>query len=415
VLTNLREALSLLATRRFGTFWFASLLSNLGTWTQQVAEPWLLLTLGASPFLIGLDSFAMNAPIWALTIVGGILADTSDRRRVIALFQGIQMLCPTAIAVLIFTGQISPWVIIALSMVVGLTDALSMPSFQSIVPSIVARERIGEGLALNSTQFNLSRILGPAIAGVLMSSVGALSCFVVSALSYVPFIGVAIWILPRWRPPAPAPGAAGRPSAFVGIGAVLAQPHLRGALGTVLATSLLCSPLITFVPVLVKQAFHGDPARFSLAIAAFGAGGLLGAAVLLGIDPRIDRRLLSSAAAIAYGVVLILVAWTPWFWSVPLLLVLAGVAMTMCGTSANTLLQSTVQPHLLGTAVSLYMLAMRGGLSLGALLTGLAVELLGVQGALLIDGCAAVAIQLCLAWYWQRSSPPQALPTATTL
>jgi predicted MFS family arabinose efflux permease len=89
--------------------------------------------------------------------------------------------------------------------------------------------------------------------------------------------------------------------------------------------------------------------------------------------------------------------------------------MTMCGTSANTLLQSTVQPHLLGTAVSLYMLAMRGGLSLGALLTGLAVELLGVQGALLIDGCAAVAIQLCLAWYWQRSSPPQALPTATTL
>src|SRR5450631_683224 len=93
--SELRQSLALLATRRFGTFWFASLLSSIGTWAQQVAEPWLLLTLGASPFLIGLDSFAMNAPVWLLTVAGGLLADRSDRRRVIAFFQSIQMLCPT--------------------------------------------------------------------------------------------------------------------------------------------------------------------------------------------------------------------------------------------------------------------------------------------------------------------------------
>jgi len=133
MIKTFRESLSLLATRRFGTFWFASLLSSIGTWAQQVAEPWLLLTLGASSFLIGLDSFAMNAPVWLLTLAGGALADRSDRRRVIALFQ-------------------------------------------SIVPSIVRRDQIGAGLALNSTQFNLSRILGPSIAGVLMSSVGAMAC-----------------------------------------------------------------------------------------------------------------------------------------------------------------------------------------------------------------------------------------------
>ena len=233
MIKTFRESLGLLATRRFGTFWFASLLSSIGTWAQQVAEPWLLLTLGASSFLIGLDSFAMNAPVWLLTLVGGALADRSDRRRVIALFQSIQMLCPTAIVVLLVTGLIRPWMIIVLSVVVGITDALSMPSFQSIVPSIVAREQIGRGLALNSTQFNLSRILGPSIAGVLMSSVGAMACFVVSAASYVPFIGVALWILPRWTPP--APGADAPPRAVIRLPASATSSANRTCAGR-------CSP-----------------------------------------------------------------------------------------------------------------------------------------------------------------------------
>ena len=175
MLKTFRESLSLLATRRFGTFWFASLLSSIGTWAQQVAEPWLLLTLGASSFLIGLDSFAMNAPVWLLTLVGGALADRTDRRRVITLFQSIQMLCPDRDRRPAGRAARQPWMIIVLSVVVGVTDALSMPSFQSIVPSIVEHEQIGAGLALNSTQFNLSRVLGPSLAGVLMVSFGAMA------------------------------------------------------------------------------------------------------------------------------------------------------------------------------------------------------------------------------------------------
>ena len=111
-------------------------------------------------------------------------------------------------------------------MVVGITDALSMPSFQSIVPSIVTREQIGSGLALNSTQFNLSRILGPSIAGVLMSSVGVMACFVVSAASYVPFIGVALWILPHATPAPLSSNAPARSQQFAGIGDILGQQHL---------------------------------------------------------------------------------------------------------------------------------------------------------------------------------------------
>ncbi|HEX7546800.1 MAG TPA: MFS transporter [Gemmatimonadaceae bacterium] len=406
MIKTFRGSLNLLATRRFGTFWFASLLSSIGTWAQQVAEPWLLLTLGASSFLIGLDSFAMNAPVLLLTLAGGALADRTDRRRVIALFQSIQMLCPTAIVILLVTGVVKPWMIIVLSVVVGVTDALSMPSFSSIVPSIVPREQIGTGLALNSTQFSLSRILGPSLAGVLMSSVGVMACFVTSALSYVPFIGVAIWILPRWTPTPPAEQPGSERRMLAGVRDITRVPHLRGALLTVLVTGVLAGPLMTFTPVLVKQVFHGSAAHFSAAVAAFGIGGLLGATGLLAVPPGVDRRRVSSGFSIALGTLVVLTAVSPAYWLVPPLLVLAGASVTVSNTAANALLQATASPRLLGRTVSLYMLAIRGGMSVGALFTGLTVTALGVRNALLINGLLAVVLQAAIGRSWLRERLP---------
>jgi uncharacterized membrane protein YbaN (DUF454 family) len=271
------------------------------------------------------------------------------------------MLCPTAIVVLLLTGAVRPALIILLSLAVGITDALSMPSYQSIVPSLVERTRIAQGLALNSTQFNLSRILDPAIAGVLMTCVGAVGCFALSAASYIPFIGVALWILPR---------SATKTSNFERFHPWLALATLketlglrdvRGALLTVFAMSLLCGPLVTFVPVLVRNAFHGGVGQLSAAIGAFGVGGLLGALALLALPARMDRRRLSSELAAAHGFVLMLAALLPWLWGLPALMALAGAAMTMSNTSANALLQSTATPRLLGQTVSPFLLATRGG------------------------------------------------------
>ncbi len=404
-LANFAESLELLRTRRFGTFCFASLLSNLGTWAQQVAEPWLLLSIGASPFLIGLDSFAMSAPIWVLTVVGGALADLRDRRRVIAICQSIQMLCPTAIIVLLVMGSVHPWIVIALSLVVGITDALSMPSFRSIVPSIVPRGKIGPGLALNAMQFNISRVLGPALAGLLMASYGAIACFGASALSYLPFIWVALWILPHGRPSRPAGESDGRRRLDVRIRRVLRWPHLRGALLTVFFVSLLCGPVITFIPVLIKEMGYGA-GEFSAALGAFGAGGLVGSLALLGVDATSDRRPMSSSFAVAYGVALVLVGLNPWNAALPVLLVGAGVTMSVANISADTLVQSTASPALRGQTVSLYMLAMRGGLALGSLLTGLSVEVLGVRQALLLNGVLAVILQLVVGRWWRKTPLP---------
>jgi MFS family permease len=402
------KSLALLRTRRFGTFVFASLLSNIGTWAQQVAEPWLLLTLGASSFVIGLDAFVLAAPAWILTLAGGELADRADRRRVIATFQSIQMLCPAALVILLLTGAVQAWVVVALSLIVGITDALSMPSFSSIVPTIVKRDQIAPALALNATQFNLSRILGPAIAGVLMASVGAIACFVLNAASYLPFIWVALWILPR-RSAAPAltdPFDHHHP--FAGVRQIAGQSHLRGALVTALLTSTLCGPLIIFCPVLVKEVLNGDVSDFSFAIGAFGVGGLLGAAALLGVDPERDRRKLGSWFAAGYGAIVALTALNPWSWGLPPLLVLAGLSMSVSNTSANSFLQATAPPQLRGRTVSLYMLAMRGGLSIGGLMTGISVSLLGVRYALLINGILALTTQLFVGREWIRSQLPKA-------
>lgn len=400
-----REAVALLLTRRFGTFWFSCLLSNIGGWAQQVAQPWLLLTIGASAALVGLDAFAMDVPVLLLTLVGGVLADRGDRRRIITLFQSVQMLCPLIIIGLLLGGAIRPWMVILLSLVVGVTDALSMPSFQSIVPSIVDRERIAAGLALNSTQFNLSRILGPALAGVLMAGFGTIACYAASAASYVPFILVALWILPARAAAAEGEAAAAGRRLFSGVREIVGERRLAAALLTVFVGGALCGPLVTFSPVLVKTVFHGSAGEFSAAVAAFGAGGVLGAGALLAVAPQRDRRRISWICACVHAGIVLLAAVVPWLWGLVILLVAAGASMSVTNTAANTFLLSTVDARLRGQTVSLYMLAMRGGASLGSLMTGVSISLLGAREALALNGVLALVLQLLILRLFRRPPP----------
>ena len=398
---SISRAIHLLGTRRFGTFWAGSLLSNIGTWMQGVAEPWLVLSLSGSSFLLGLDAFAADGPAWILTLFGGFLADHRDRRRVILSCQSIQMLCPILVVLGILTGTIRVWMIIALSVVVGVTDALSMPAFQAIVPSIVSAGDIGTAIALNSTQFNLSRIIGPAIAGIVMAKYGALTGFGANALSYVPFLLVTMWVLPRRVARVVIPAGERISRVWLReIREVSREPMLRGALLTVLGTSLLCGPLIAFSPVLIREVFHADVSHFAGALAAFGVGGLIGAVVLLVIEGHVDRVRLCSGAAMLTAVVVGVVAMNRAFAGLVALLGLAGIALTMSNTTANAILQSTAQDRLRGQTASLYMLAMRGGLSIGSLVAGVSVSCLGVRRALLINGVLALIVQSVIGRYW---------------
>jgi len=400
-MTNSTDAATELRSKRFATFWVGSLLSNIGTWMQQVAEPWLVLSLSASPVLLGLDAFAMDAPVWLLTIMGGILADHGDRRRVIFFFQAIQMLCPLILVGLILTGWIHVWMIIVLSFVVGVTDALSMPAFQSIVPSLVKPERIESAIALNSTQFNLSRVLGPAFAGLVMAKYGAIGCFAANAFSYFPFLLVILWVLPKVKTRKRFDRKAlGEGPWYSEIRSMSRDPILRGALATTLVTSFFCGPLIAFVPVLVRDVFHSDVSHFGGAVSAFGLGGLLGAVAVLWIDGRIERRRLSSASAIACAAMVIAAALTRSFSVLGVVLVLAGGVLTITNTSVNSILQAKARDQIRGQTASLYMMAMRGGLSLGNLFMGVSIHFFGITHALIFNGIVAIVIHIWLYQSW---------------
>ena len=239
-----------------------------------------------------------------------------------------------------------------------------------------------------------------------MASVGAVACFGISALSYLPFIGVALWVLPKRPPPDTSGPALPRRRPFSGLADIARAPHLRDALLTVLTTAFLCRPLVTFAPVLVSDGFHGNANRFSVTVGAFGVGGLVGALALLAIPAEQDRRSWASFAAIGYGIVVALSAVMPWFWALPALMVCGGAAMTVSNTSANSVLQVSSSPKLIGQTASLFMLAMQGGISLGSLLTGLTVGWLGVRHALLLNGALAIAVHLLIGRRWRRATLP---------
>lgn len=167
-----------------------------------------------------------------------------------------------------------------------------------------------------------------------------MACFMVSAASYVPFIGVALWILPRRSSSSRHADALPWPKSVSGIREILRQRLLLGALSTVLITGILCAPLLTFIPVLVKEVFKGA-GQFSAAVASFGIGGLIFATGLLSVPPSADRRKICSGFGAVHGLALLLTAINPWFWALPALLALAGAAMTVSNTAANSLLQAT--------------------------------------------------------------------------
>ena len=398
-------------TGRYILFWVSSLFSNIGTWMQQTAQPWVVLSLSNSALWVGLDSFAMNAPGWLFTLWGGVLADRYDRKRVVLFFQTIQFLCIITMLILLITGWLKVWMIVIISFLVGLTDSLSMPSFQSIIPSLVEKKDIHKAVSLNSTQFNLSRILGPAIAGVLIVRFGAVACFGANAASYVPFFLSLYFIYPRGRLKIQREHIGGKPiQELKEFQKLLFNRELRFPLMTVLVTNIFCGPLITFSVVLLKNVFHAGVTQFGWAVAAFGAGGLIGAAVtFIPLPPSFRRNIFATGIAILLGMVIVAIGLNHSLYILIALLIFAGAALTTSNISINTFLQENASNSTRGRIASMFQLALSGGISLGALFTGSTVSKWNISDALLINGIFAIAFQIWLLWRQLKTPVAQTL------
>lgn len=394
---------SLLKTRQYALYWISSLFSNIGTWMQQVAQPWVILSLSHSSFFVGLDSFIMNAPGWVFTLWGGSLADRFDRKKIVLICQTIQFLFVFNLFVFILFGWIKIWIILASSLVIGITDSLSMPAFQSIIPSLVKDKEVSKAVALNSIQFNLSRILGPAVAGIMIATYGAAVCYGANLISFLPFFLSLYWIYPRKAAAVNSDQAHASPLGTIQFKKIISERKFQAPLLSVLVITLLCNPLIIFCSVLIKDVYHGGSHELGWAMSSFGVGGVLGGMVASLLSDRIsESRRVANFTAIFLGLILILLAFVPSLIVFYLFLAFAGVALTLANTWNNTQLQTTATNQARGHIISLFQLALHGGMSVGSLLTGVVAAQFGIQKAICANGVLAICFQLLIIYFYKE-------------
>ena len=387
---------NLLQTKRYLMFWISSLFSNIGTWMQQVAQPWVILSLSHSAFLVGLDSFFMNAPSWIFTLPGGYLADKIDRKKLVIFCQLIQFLCVLFIFIFLILGKMKIWIILSSSFIIGMTDSLSMPAFQSIVPSLVDKNNVSKAVALNSIQFNLSRILGPALAGIMIASYGAVVCYGANLISFIPFFMSLYFIYPKNTFQHLVKGAIHSPR-LLDFKIFLTNTNYQNPLLTVLVNGIFCNPLLIFCPVLIKDLFHSGVKELGWAMTSFGIGGILGGVLFSTLPQSIINKLsFANLTAAFLGIVVIAIAFNSNLIAFYVLLFAAGTLLTLTNTSSNTNLQNSITDLERGRIISLFQMALHVGISIGSLLTGLLSSSIGIKAIFILNGILALTFQLLI-------------------
>lgn len=375
-----------LTYRDFRVLWFGAFTSTIGTWTQKVAQSWLVLTLAgaSSAFYLGLDSFLGELPILLLTIVGGVVADRYDRRRLLLSSQFVQMGSAFTLAALVYFDVIRLWHVLALSVVTGLAQAFGGPAYQSLLPALVAKPHVPNAIAFNAIQFNLARVIGPLVAGAALTAFGMVVCFGLNGLSFLAVIAAILSL--RVRHTAPATGSRMGAELLGGVAYVRANPALIGLALLGFATTFLGSPILTFLPLFAREVLHGGVAQYTQLMTFAGAGAVAGALGVAwrGASPHMGRATL--VMQLFYGLCVAGFAVTGTFWMNGLLIFGAGVSMVTVSASLSSLVQLHVPNELRGRVMSIYMVAFRGGMPLGSFVAGWLATVTSAPSVLLMNG-----------------------------
>ena len=388
----LSRALAAFSYRDFRRLWFGSFTSTVGTWMQKVAQSWLILELTKSPFYLGLDDFLGQLPILLLTLLGGVIADRHDRKRLLLSSQYVQMATALTLAALVFWGRVEIWHILALSFIVGLAQAFGGPAYQSLVPTLVEKKDLPNAIALNSIQFNLARVFGPLLAGATLAAFGTALCFALNGVSFlvviVALMGLSIKHIPTTDRKPILHDLKG------GLAYVRGQPAIVALTVLAFLTTFLGLPLLTFLPIFARDIFHGDVGRYSVMMSFSGAGAVVGALVVAWLGRFKHMGLTLLLVQLAFGVLVTSFALSRVAWLSYLLLFLDGAALLVVFSMTASLVQLIVPDHLRGRVVSIYMVAFRGGMPLGSLWGGYAASLSSAPFVLAVNGALVTVIAL---------------------
>src|SRR5271169_4276741 len=383
-------AVRALRHRNFQLFFAGQLISLVGTWMQTVAQGWLVYRLTGSTLLLGTVGFVSQIPVFLIAPIGGIVADRSKRHRVVIATQAAAMVLAFILAVLTLTHRIQVWQIMVLAAGLGVVNAFDIPARQAFLMDMVGREDLMNAIALNSSMFNGARILGPAVAGIVVAWVGEGWCFFANAISYIAVI--AGLLMMKIKHPA---NLANRGSAIEhiaeGFRFVLDKAPIRAILLLLGLVSLVGMPYSVLMPVFASQILHGGARELGMLMGATGVGALLGA---LSLAARVEVKGLGRViglCAAGFGASLILFAFSRLFWLSMILLIPVGFSMMVQMASSNTLLQSMVPDQLRGRVISVYSMMFMGMAPFGAFFAGAIANRIGAPWTVAVGGVACIA------------------------
>ncbi len=388
MLTTLRRIFKAFQYRDFRLMWVGACTSSIGTWMQIVAQGWLIYRLSHSAFLLALDQFLGGIPIFLLSLIGGVIADRVERRKILLGSQYLQLASAATLTVLVATNMVHVWQILCLSLVSGFAQAFGGPAYSALIPTLVDRDDMPNAIALNSIQFNLAVTVGPALGGITLARLGEKWCFGLNALSFVAPIITLSLITTRFLPQKTTDSMLS--SLKQGIQFVRKQGSMEALIVLAFCMTALSMPLRTYFPVFVKDIFRRGPETYGQLMSMMGIGSICGSlfiaslgnfkhkgrialTMLMVLGAAITGFALSKSLPVSYAVV-----------------VLAGFAMMTVFATVTSLVQLITTEEMRGRVMSVYNCAFRGGMPMGNLVSGWLVPVftapvvLGVNGVVLV-------------------------------
>ena len=387
---RLAVTLRALKHRNFQLFFSGQLISLIGTWMQGIAESWLVYRLTGSSLLLGFAGFASQIPVFLLAQFGGIVADRYDRRRVIIGTQTASMILPLILAFLTLSGRVQVWHVFVLASLLGVVNAFDIPARQAFLVDMVGKEDLMNAIALNSSMFNGARVVGPAVAGILVAKIGEGWCFLTNGLSYIAVI-TGLLMMRIDCPRRPRRAGSARADIAEGIQFARRTGPIRALLLLLGLVSLVAMPYTVLMPVFADRILRGGARGLGILMGATGVGALLGALTLASRSgvKGLGRWVAFSCGG--FGVSLILFSLSRNFWLSTAFLLPVGFCMMLQMSASNTLIQVMVPDHLRGRVMALYSMMFMGMAPFGALFAGAIADRLGAPITVAIGAVACVA------------------------
>ncbi len=394
-----------LRSYNYRLYWSGQLVSLVGTWMQRMGQAWLVLDLSGSPAALGQVTALQFLPLLCFSLFGGVIVDRLPKRRLMIATQSAALVQALVLTALVASGAIRLWEIYLLALVLGLTNALDNPARQAFVVELVGREQVANAIGLNSAVMNSARLVGPALAGLVIARWGVGVCFALNAVSFLAVL-IGLLLMDEGRMYAQPTRLRGRVLSQIGEG-VRYVLHTPEAVFVIIAVGGLSTFGYNFnivIPILARTGLHVGATGFGLMMSSLGVGSLCGA-LWAASRGRADRRLMMTGA-VAFAALFLAVAGSSWFGLTLALLAPLGFASLVFSTSSNTLLQLLAPDDLRGRVMSFYTLMMAGTTPIGSLVTGYLASSLGVRTAIGIEALlCGFAVACALVYAWRRLEP----------